>query len=106
MAILSCSAGALTEHQVVLLLDPGHDRLIELVTTDAGALGDDDAPKGDDRDFSSATADIDDHRPGRLVHRQTDTNGCRHRLLDGVGTTGTCVIGGFLDRVPLDRGDP
>ena len=97
--------GALAEHEVVFLLDPGDDRLVELVTADADALGDDDAAERDDGDLGGATTDVDHHRSGRLVDRQTHPDGGRHRLLDGVGAAGSGVIGRFFDGAPLNGGD-
>ena len=40
------------------------------------------------------------------MDRKPHPDRSRHRLLDRVCPAGACVIGGFLDRSPLNGGDP
>src|SRR5439155_18971457 len=56
----------LPDEQLVLALDVVDDRLVHLVAADAQALADDDAAEADHRDLGGASADVDDHVPGRL----------------------------------------
>ena len=105
-SILTSSARALAEGEAVLLLDELDDRVVELVAADADRLAGDDAAERDDGDLGGAAADVDDHVAGRLLHRQTGTDGRRHRLLDDVGRlAGAGVLGGLLHGALLDAGD-
>ena len=102
---LDLLGGALAEHQAVLLLAEGDDRLVELVAADADALAGDDAAEGDDRDLGGAAADVDHHVAGRLVDRQAGADRGGHRLLDDVDLAGAGLVAGLLDRALLDAGD-
>ena len=62
--------------------DIGDDRLVHLVAAHPHRAAIDDAAERQHRDLGRAAADIDDHRAGRLGHRQPGADRCRHRLLD------------------------
>ena len=102
---LDLLGGPLAEHQRVLLLAEGDDRLVELVAADPDGLGGDDAAERDHRDLGGAAADVDHHVAGRLVDRQAGADRRGHRLLDDVHLAGAGLVAGFLDRALLDPGD-
>ena len=85
------------QEEVVFLLHPVDDCLVDLVSGDANALGDHDPAKADHGDLGGATADVDNHRAARLVDRQVDSDAGSHRLFDRVGPASTGVIGGLFD---------
>src|SRR5271170_1442070 len=62
--------------------DIGDDRLVHLIAAHPNRPAVNDAAEREHRDFRRAAADIDDHRAGRLGHRQTGADRRRHRLLD------------------------
>src|SRR5690606_36186906 len=98
--------GAFAERQAVLLLDVLDDRVVELVAADAHRLAGDHAAERDHGDLGGATADVDDHVPGRLVHRQSGTDGGGHRLLDDPGRlAGPGELRSVLHGALLDAGD-
>src|SRR5690349_10314873 len=70
--------GAIADGEAVLLLDELHDRLVELIATDADGLAAHDAAERDDRDLGGATADVDDHVAGGLLHREARADGGGH----------------------------
>ena len=65
----------------------------------------DDATQRDDGDLGGAAADVDNHVPRGLVHRQPCSDGGGHGLLDDVSLAGTGVQGGLHDGTLLDPGD-
>src|SRR2546430_12899664 len=68
--------------------DIGDDRFVHLVAADPHRAGIDDTAQGQDRHLGGAAADIDDHRAGRLGHRQAGPDPRRHPLLDQEDTAG------------------
>ena len=62
--------------------DIGDDRLVHLVAVHPNRSAIDDAAERQHRDLGRSATNIDHHRPGRLGHRETGTDRCRHRLLD------------------------
>ncbi len=81
------------------------DRLVHRVAGDSQAGGRDDAAQREDRHLGRAAADVDHHRPGRLVDRQAGTDRRRHRLADDVHPPRAGGVGGLADRALLDGGD-
>ena len=95
---------AFADQQVMIAADVGDDRFVHLVAADPHAPGIDDATQRQDRDFGGAAADVDDHRAGRLGHRQAGADGGRHRLLDQIHLAATGAGCRFLNRAALDGG--
>src|SRR6202790_4467962 len=89
---LDLLGGALAESQAVLLLDEGHDGLVQLIAADPDGLAGDDTAEGDDRHLGGPTADVHHHVAGGLVHRESGPDGRGHRLLDDVGLPGPGVL--------------
>ena len=104
--ILTSSAVRSPSIRRVLLLHPGHDRLVEVVARGADRQRGDDPAQRDDGDLGGAAAHVDDHVAGGLVHGQPGADRGRHRLLDDVDPAGAGLVAGLLDGALLDRGDP
>src|SRR6185312_5109162 len=94
----------LADQQLVLFLGVVDDRLVHLVPADADRLRDDDPAERDHGDLGGAAADVDDHRAGRLAHRQPGADRRGHRLLDQVGGAGSGRQARLLDGALLDAG--
>src|SRR5215467_7426991 len=95
----------LTERERILLLAEVDDRLVELVAADPDRLRGHDAAERDNRDLGGASANVDDHVPGRLVDGQASADRRRHRLLDDVDPARTRLMPRFLHGALLDSGD-
>ncbi len=102
---LDLLGGALADQHVVDALHVADDRLVELVAGDADRLGAHDAAERDDRDLGRAATDVDDHRAGRLLDRQSRADRCRHRLLDEERLTRARLHRRLEHRALLDLGD-
>ena len=78
---------------------------VQRVAGDPHAGRGDDAAERQDRHLGGAAADVDDHRPGRLVDRQPGTDRSGHRLADGVHPARAGGVGRLAHRALLDAGD-
>jgi len=76
-----------------------------LVAADAHALADDDAASEMIAHLRGATADVDDHVPGRLGDGQAPPDRGGHRLLDQIGLSRAGGERRLLDGTLLDTGD-
>src|SRR5215207_9663595 len=94
----------LPDHQLVLALDVVDDGLVELVAADADRLRHHDAAERDHGNLARSAADVDDHVPCRLAHRQPGADRRGHRLLDQVRLTGAGAEAGLLHRALLHPG--
>src|SRR6266567_1823219 len=104
--LLDPFGAALADQEIMVAPDISYDRLIHLVAADPHRPRIDDAAQGEDRHLGGAAADIDNHRPGRLGHRQSGAD-CRcHRLLDQKDPARAGAFRRFLDGTSLDRGRP
>src|SRR5215207_4522183 len=101
---LDLLGGLLPDHKLVLALDVVDDGLVELVAADADRLRHDDAAARDHRNLARSAADVDDHVPCRLAHRQPGADRRGHRLLDQVRLTGAGAEAGLLHRALLHPG--
>src|SRR5207248_3950116 len=87
-------------------LDVVGDGVVEPVSGDPDALGNDDAVHRDDGRFGAAAADVDDHVALRDVDGDAGADGGGQGFGDDVGgTAGACRFGGVLDGALLDAGD-
>src|SRR5207247_9883502 len=73
------------------------DGFIKLVAADAETATKDDSRQGNDRNFASTAADIDNHVAGRLMHGQPNANRRGHRLFDQINLARASVCGGIFD---------
>src|SRR5690606_9763070 len=92
-------------HERVFLLDVVDDCEVELVAADTDRHARDDAAQGDHGDLGGATADVDDHVAGRLVHGEPGADRGGHGLLDDVNLARPGRVPRVLDRALLDAGD-
>ena len=99
---LDALGAALADEKVMVAADVGDDRLIHFVAADAHGPGIDDAAQGKHRDLGGAAADIDDHGPGRLGHRQPGADGGGHGFLDQVNASGAGAFRRFLNGPPFN----
>ena len=84
---------ALAYHQIIGAFHVLDDRLIQFVASHTHAAAENDPGKGDQRDFGRASADVDNHIAGWILHRQTHANRRRHRFFDQINLTSTGVSG-------------
>src|ERR1019366_7519072 len=96
---------ALAEGQTEFLLHECDDRFIELVAADAHRLARHDAAQRDDRDLRGASADVDHHVAGWLVHGEAGSDGGCHRLFDDVRGPCASVFRCFHHSPPFDAGN-
>ena len=82
-----------------------NDRIVHGVAGDADRSAVDDAGQRDDGDVGRAAADIDDHVPGCLGHRQPGADRSGHRLVDEMDFSRLGPVGAVLDGAPLHRRD-
>src|SRR5436190_12761922 len=103
---LQLLGSAVADDDVVAPLDVVGEGVVEAVSGDADALGDDDAIHRDDGGFGAAAADVDDHVALRDVDGDAGADGGGQRFRDDVGgTAGTGGLSGVLDGALLDAGD-
>ena len=84
--------------------DVSDHRFVHLVAADPDGPGVDDAAEREDRHLRRAAADIDDHGPGRLGHRQAGPDRRRHGLFDQIDPAGAGAGAGLMDGAPFDDG--
>lgn len=104
--ILILLSGALTDEQVVLLLDVLDDEIVELVAADPNRTGRYNAAQRDHSHLAGAAADVHDHAAHGLGNRKPGTDGSCHRLLDDGNLPGAGLDGGLPDSAALHRSYP
>ena len=101
---LDALGGGFADQEVEVAPDVSADRLVHAVAADAGGAAISESLERDHADLGRAAADIDDHRPDRLGHRQACADRRRHRFLDQRDAVGAGIGHRVADRAPLDRG--
>ena len=77
---------------------------VETVAADTYGRRVDHAVQGDNCDFGSTAADINNHRTGRFRNRQACADRGRHRLFDQEDFTSASALRGFADSTTLNLG--
>src|SRR5690606_17154992 len=90
---LDLLGGAITDEEVVAVLDEGHDVAVEGVARDAEALRHHDATQAEDGEVGGTAADVDDHRPDRFGDLDACPDGPSDWLLDEVRLAGADLVG-------------
>ncbi len=101
---LDVLGGAFADHQVVLALDVGGNRLVQLVAAHTNAVADYDAVERDDRYLSGAAADVNDQVAAAIGDRQLRPQCGGQRLTDEVNLAGVGLQRGIAYRAALHTG--